>query len=101
MDMNAFFNLENKAKNEKEEKGAVDYDGKCPLCGSSDGTIIRGADGKYRNMCRVMGCPAFYLPAPAVGFDSPDDCRNPFETEYVKKGVLVSEYLGKEAQPNG
>lgn len=81
--------------NEKEKTGAVGYDGKCPLCGSSDGTIIQGPDGKYRNLCRVMGCPGFYRPAPAVGFDKADDCRNPFETEYVKNGVRVSEYLGR------
>lgn len=70
--------------NEKEKKNLVGYDGKCPLCGSIDGTIIQGNDGKYRNMCRVMGCPAFYFPAPAVGFDTADDCRNPFETEEVQ-----------------
>lgn len=83
--------------NEKEKTGAVGYDGVCPLCGSIDGTIIQGADGKYRNMCRVMGCLAFYRPAPAVGFDNPDDCRDPFNTEYVKKGVTGGEYLGLEA----
>lgn len=85
-----------------EKKGAVGYDGECPLCGSCDGIIVQGTDGKYRNMCRVRGCPAFYTPAPAVGFDTADDCRNPFESEYLKKGVRVSEYLGKkEADGNG
>lgn len=39
------------------------YDGKCPICGSTDGMIGKGHDGKFRNMCRVMGCPAFYIPA--------------------------------------
>lgn len=81
---------------EKKPSPAVGYDGKCPLCGSTDGTILQGADGRYRNMCRVMGCPAFYRPTPAVGFDSADDCRNPFESEYVKRGVRVSEYLNGE-----
>jgi hypothetical protein len=56
-----------------EERTFAGYDGKCPVCGSGDGTIIQGADGKYRNLCRVMGCPLFYHPAPAVGFDTADD----------------------------
>ena len=80
------------------EKSIEGYDGKCPLCGSIDGTIVQGADGKYRNTCRVMGCPAFYLPCPRVGFDTADDCRNPFETEYIKSGARVSDYLGKEVE---
>lgn len=72
----------------------VNYDGVCPICGSVDGTIIRGKDGRYRNMCRFMGCPAMYHHAPAVGFDTEDDCRHPFDTSYLKDGtVTVQEYL--------
>lgn len=72
----------------------VDYDGVCPICGSKDGIIIRGKDRRYRNLCVVMGCPAMYRPSPAVGFDSEEDCRNPFDTEYLKSGtVSVQEYI--------
>lgn len=79
------------------------YDGVCPICGSRDGTIIFGQDGRYRNICRVMGCPAMYCPSPAVGFDSADDCRNPFETEYLKSGeVTVENYIyGKKEDSHG
>ena len=82
------------------ERTFAGYDGKCPVCGSSDGTIIQGIDGRFRNMCRFMGCPLFYWPAPAVGFDTADDCRNPFETEYLAKGtVTVGEYkTGKKTE---
>lgn len=72
----------------------VNYDGVCPICGSVDGMIIQGKDGRYRNMCRVNGCPAKYLPAPAVGFAAEDDCRKPFDTDYLKGGnVTYQEYL--------
>ena len=83
-------------ENEKEFAG---YDGKCPICGSGDGLIIEGKDGRFRNMCRVMGCPLWYKLAPAVGFDTEDDCRNPFETEYLKHGtVTVGEYMAGEKE---
>lgn len=81
------------------EKVFAGYDGKCPVCGSGDGTIIQGNDGRYRNMCRAMGCPLFYIPAPAVGFDTADDCRNPFDTDYLKAGtVSVLEYKTGQKQ---
>lgn len=83
-----------------DERIFAGYDGKCPVCGSADGMIIEGADGRFRNMCRFMGCPLHYLPTPAVGFDTADDCRNPFETEYLKAGaVSLGEYItGKKAE---
>ena len=75
-------------------KTAVAFDGVCPVCGSIDGTIIHGKDGKYRTMCRVMGCPAWYKPCPVIGFDTEGDCRNPFDSEYLKDGtVSVEEYV--------
>lgn len=77
-----------------EEKKIVDYNGVCPICGSMDGMIIHGTDGKYRTMCRVMGCPAWYKPSPRVGFTSEDDCRNPFDSEYLKDAEMtVAEYV--------
>ena len=84
----------------KLENNFAGHDGRCPVCGSGDGTIIKGADGRFRNMCRVMGCPLFYCPAPAIGFDTADDCRDPFETEYLKAGtVTVEEYkTGRKEQ---
>lgn len=88
----------------ENERKPAGYDGECPVCGSRDGTIIQGADGRFRNMCRVMGCPCYYRPCPAVGFDTADDCRHPFETEYLKPGtVSIGEYINgkkaKEANP--
>lgn len=77
----------------ENEKNIVAFDGHCPVCGSRDGLIVQGPDGRFRNVCRVMRCPLMYIPAPAVGFDTADDCRNPFETEYLKSGtVSVGEY---------
>lgn len=83
-----------------ENKNPVGYDGVCPVCGSVDGMIIFGNDGKYRTMCRVMGCPAMYRPCPIIGFDAIEDCRNPFDSEYLKDGtVRVEEYVsGKNAE---
>ena len=46
-------------------------------------------------MCRVMGCPAMYKPLPPVGYDSAEDAHNPFESAVIKKGMMVSEYLGR------
>lgn len=71
----------------------VGYDGACPICYSGDGTIIKGEDGRFRNMCRVMGCPAMYVHAPAVGFDTAEDCRNPFDTDYLKSGSVTVENM--------
>lgn len=78
----------------------VDFDGVCPVCCSIDGMIIRGKDGKYRTMCRVMGCYARYKPCPIIGFDSIEDCRNPFDSKYLKDGtVSVEEYVsGKNTE---
>jgi hypothetical protein len=83
-----------------DERTFAGYDGRCPVCQSGDGLIIEGADGRFRNMCRVMGCPLYYCPAPAVGFATADDCRKPFETEYLTKGpVTLNEYrTGKKAE---
>ena len=74
----------------------VRYDGVCPICGSRDGMIIQSGDGKYRNLCRVMGCPAMYLPAPLVGFDKIEDCQNPFDSELITNGITIGEYIGKK-----
>lgn len=84
----------------ENEKNFAGYDGMCPACGSGDGIIIQGKDGRFRNFCRVMGCPLMYLPAPAVGFDTADDCRNPFETAYLADGsVSIREYkTGKKTE---
>lgn len=72
----------------------VAYNGVCPICGSTDGTIFRGEDGRFRNICRVLGCPAHYKHAPYVGYDTEDDCRHPFESNYLKDGtVTFAEYL--------
>ena len=77
----------------------VDYNGVCPICGSSDGMIVKGKDGLYRNICRVMGCDAHYHPAPAIGFKTEDDCRHPFDTDYLKGDVTIGEYLtGKKEE---
>ena len=77
------------------------YDGKCPICGSTDGMIGKGHDGKFRNMCRVMGCPAFYRPAPAVGFDTIEECRDPWSSTYLKDRETMSayEYLTGQSEP--
>lgn len=74
----------------------ISYDGVCPICGSMDGIIQLDPDGKYRNICRHFNCYARYSPAPAVGFESEDDCRHPFDTEYLKGEISVGEYLGKK-----
>ena len=77
-----------------ENAPIVGYDGKCPLCGSFDGTIVRESDGKFRNICRVMGCPAFYRPAPFEGHSSIDDVRNPEASELIKNGdCTIGRYL--------
>lgn len=75
----------------KEPTNIMGYDGVCPVCGSKDGMIVHASkgDGKYRNMCRVMGCPAFYMPSPIVGFDTVEDCRNPFESALFKAGPMT------------
>lgn len=72
----------------------VGYNGKCVLCGSSDGMIQKGQDGKYRNICRVMGCKAFYRPAPYDGYDFQNDVSNPFETKLIDEEIkTVHGYL--------
>lgn len=77
----------------------VGYEGCCPVCGSSDGMIVKGTDGKYRNICRVINCRCYYIPAPEVGFDKKEDCENPYETDYLKAGtVTVGEYIGKKGK---
>lgn len=75
----------------ENEKNTAGYDGKCPICGSGDGIIIQGKDGRFRNICRVMGCPLCLIPAPAVGFDTADNCRAPFDTEYLKAGTVTTQ----------
>ena len=84
-------------RNENKSSGVVGFNGVCPLCGSSDGMIIKGNDDRYRNMCRVLGCKAWYIPAPAVGFEKENDCREPFETDYLKsETVTIGEYIGRK-----
>lgn len=67
---------------------SIGYNGVCPLCGSVDGMIVKGADGRFRNICRVMGCPAFYQPAPFEGYTTEDDARNPYDSDLIKKRNL-------------
>ena len=80
----------------------VGYNGQCPICGSIDGMIIEGKDGRFRNICRVINCPCGMLPAPAVGFDSKEDCGDPWETEYMKNAngtMTIGEYVkGKKEE---
>ena len=86
-------------ENKKEDSPIVDYHGVCPVCGSSDGMIVKGNDGKFRTMCRNLSCPLWMAPAPAVGFDSEGDCREPFETEYLQGDVTIHEYkTGKKLE---
>ena len=77
------------------ENSPIDYDGHCIFCGSEDGTIVKGPDGKYRNMCRYMGCPVFYRAVPVFGFDTVEECRDPANSPAVK-GVemTVGQYIG-------
>lgn len=75
----------------------VGYNGVCPLCGSMDGMIVKGADGLFRNICRVMGCPAFYLPAPFEGYTTKDDAQNPSESNLIQDGTCtIGRYLKGE-----
>lgn len=71
----------------------INYDGVCPICGSRDGIIVLGDDGKYRNICRVFNCFAHYIPTPSIGFENENDCRNPLETSLVKNGISYEEYI--------
>lgn len=94
--------VEKTVDNGKNEIGEVWFDGVCPICGSFDGMILRGQDFKYRTMCRMFECPARYKPLPHIGFNTIEECRNPFESEYLKDGnVTVEEYIfGKKADVN-
>lgn len=84
---------------EKKESAIVGYNGQCPLCGSADGMIQRGSDGRFRNICRVMGCKAYYRPAPFDGYDTQEDAANPFESALLKEGINVWQYLhGKDSE---
>lgn len=76
-----------------EDSNIVRYDGVCPICGSQDGMVVKGKDGKYRNICRVMGCDAMYKPTPFVGYDKPEDAANPWDTDLVRNGITIGEYL--------
>ena len=79
---------------EKKESSVVGYNGKCPICGSADGMIQKGTDGRFRNICRVMGCPAFYRPAPYDGYEAKDEAANPFESSlFAVDGMTVKQYL--------
>lgn len=76
------------------DSSVVGFDGVCPVCGSKDGMIILFGDGKFRTICRVIECPVWYKPSPLIGFDSKEDCQNPFDSEYLKDGtVSVGEYV--------
>jgi hypothetical protein len=78
----------------QSDKTVVGFDGVCPICGSIDGMIVFGKDGKYRTMCRMMNCPARYKPSPRIVFGTVKECENPFESEYLKDGnVTVEEYI--------
>ena len=78
---------------ENKDKTVVGFNGVCPICGSSDGMIVKSADGRFRNMCRVMGCPAFYRVAPTDGYSTQEEAANPFESELFKDGITGEEYL--------
>lgn len=80
-------------------KDIIGYTGVCPICGSQDGMIIKCADNKYRNMCRVISCPAMYHPTPFIGFDTQKDCENPFDSELLQNEITVYRYIyGKEKE---
>ena len=60
----------------KETYGLVAYNGVCLICGSSDGMIIKCNDNRHRVICRVCSCPAYYKPAPAVGYEFIEEAQN-------------------------
>ena len=64
-------------RDNNQKTGIVGSDGRCLLCGSTDGSIIRGFDGKYRNICRARVCLAWFWPAPRKGYDTIEEARNP------------------------
>lgn len=72
----------------------IGYNGLCPICGSGDGMIQEGYDGKIRNVCRFMGCPAMYKPAPFEGYNDVKFAIDPFSSELLSKGdCTVEKYL--------
>lgn len=75
----------------------LSYDGVCPICHSTDGLVVEGEDGKYRNICSRKGCPAYHYPCPDKGYESIDLAVNPFSgrNTYFSK-LSPEEYLGRE-----
>ena len=63
----------------------VAYNGVCPLCGSRDGTV-KEVDGRFRVMCRMMGCKAMYRPCPAEGYPKIEDTTDPWSSDLMKDG---------------
>lgn len=94
------------SKLDRQAEGAdsplVGYDGKCLLCGSRDGMIVKSSkDGKFRNMCRYLDCAAHYLPAPASGLDSIEEVRDPRGSAYFKalpETATAADWLGLESK---
>lgn len=78
----------------------VSYVGVCPLCGSQDGMVQKGEDGRYRNICRVLGCKAYYRPAPFDGYDTQKDAENPFDSPLLLSGCTGMRYLYGEEWKN-
>ena len=77
------------------ETSLVGYNGVCPICSSADGTIVQNKDGRYRNICRRFGCPAFYRPAPFDGYSKQEDAVSPFDSDLFngREGVTVDQYM--------
>lgn len=74
----------------------VAYDGQCAVCGTFDGMVQRGSDGRFRVICRRMGCPAYYLPSPHEGYPRIEDTVAPFDSELLSHGCTVERYLRGE-----
>ena len=60
----------------KEKGGLVAYNGVCLICGSTDGMVVECDDERYRVICRVCSCPAYYTPAPVAGYKLLEEAQN-------------------------
>lgn len=74
------------------------YDGVCLFADLRTEWSYKDRTGNTAIFAAFLNCRCFYTPAPAVGFDSVEDCRNPYESDYLKSGpVTVGEYLNGRA----
>ena len=76
-----------------DNTGIVGYSGLCPLCRAHDGTVIKGKDGKYRVICRVMSCHGFYKPLPVDGYGTLEQATNEEAMCDYLDGMTVGKYL--------